>query len=87
MKTNYTKEMNRRAGRVISRLGRAAPLCLGLLAMLTMTLVVVILAPVVLLATVIPASKENRHQQIGRYETQIWHREPGRQGNLIEDQR
>ena len=87
MKTNDTKEMNRRAGRVISRLGRAALLCLGLLAMLTMALVVVILAPVVLLATVIPAAKENRHQQSGRFETHIWHRAPSRQGNLIEEQR
>ena len=79
--------MNRRAGRGISRLRRAAMLCLGLLAMLTMVLVVVVLTPVVLLATVIPAAKQNRRQGGGRYETRTWQRDSRRQGKLIEQQR
>ena len=84
---NDANGMNRRAGRGISRLGRAAMLCLGLLAMLTMVLVVIVLTPVVLLATVIPAAKQNRRQEGGRYETRTWQRDSRRQEKLIEQQR
>ena len=87
MKTNDTNGINRRAGRGISRLGWAALLCLGLLAMLTMAVVVVVLAPVVLLATVTPAPKEKRLRGGGRHGKRALQRHPHRQGNLVEEQR
>jgi hypothetical protein len=87
MKTNDTKGINRRAGRGISRLGRAVLLCLGLLAMLTMAVLVIVLAPVVLLATVTPAPKEKRIRGGGRHGKWTLQRHPQRQGNFVEEQR
>ena len=85
--TNDTKGINRRAGRGISRLGRAVLLCLGLLAMLTMAVVVVVLAPVVILATVTPAPKEKRLRGGGRHGKRTMQRHPHREGTLVEEQR
>ena len=60
MKGNAIREINHRVFRGVAWVGKAALLCLGLLAMVALVVVMTVLTAVMLMAIVLPATAQQR---------------------------